>query len=183
MTAYPIHTVDSAPAESRDQLKGVQTALGMIPNLAAGMAEAPSLLKAFFAVREIYEKGTLSPADIQALSLVNAMENRCDWCVAFHSAVGLKVGLPAETVRSLRAGGSAGDVRLDALTGLSRQLIRKRGSVTPDDLQDFYAAGFSRAQALEVVLGVGFSTMANYAGHLIRPPLEAVFEGQKWSAK
>lgn len=181
MTAYPIHTVDTAPAESREQLKGVQAALGIIPNLAAGMAESPTLLRSFFTVREIYEKGTLTPVDIQALSLVNAMENRCDWCVAFHSVVGLKTGLSEQALQSLRAGKATGVPRLDALTGFSRALIRKRGSVTGDDLQGFYSAGFSKAQALEVVLGIAFSTMANYAGHLIHPPLEAAFEGQAWS--
>lgn len=183
MSTYPIHTIETAPAESRAQLEAVQGMLGLIPNLAAGMAESPTLLQAFFAVRQIYENGTLAPADIQALSLVNARENRCDWCVAFHSAVGLKVGLPAEAVRSLRDGGSTGDARLDALTRLSREMIRKRGSVTAEDLQEFYSAGFSRAQALEVVLGIGFSTLANYAGHLIHPPLEGAFEGQRWSAR
>src|SRR5262249_28492661 len=113
----------------------------------------------------------------------NAMENRCDWCVAFHSTVGLKVGLPEKTVQSLRNGSASGDGKLDALTELSRTIIRKRGSLTNDDLQKFYAAGFTRAQALEVVLGIAFSTMANFAGHLIHPPLEAAFEGQKWSVK
>lgn len=183
MSGYPIHTVETAPAESREQMKSVQSTLGMVPNLAAGMAEAPTLFQSFFTVREIYEKGTLSPVDIQALSLVNAIENRCDWCVAFHSTVGLKVGLPEKSLKGLRDGSTSGDARLDALTNFSRALIRKRGSVTTDDLQSFYAAGFTKAQALEVVLGIGFSTMANFAGHLIHPPLDAPFEGQRWSAK
>jgi AhpD family alkylhydroperoxidase len=183
MTVYPIHTLETAPADSRDQLKGVQAALGIIPNLAAGMAEAPTLLKSFFTVREIYGKGTLTPVDIQALSLVNAMENRCDWCVAFHSAVGLKAGLPEQALKALRAGQAGGVPRLDALTGFSRAMIRKRGSATGEDLENFYSAGFSKAQALEVVLGIAFSTMANYAGHLIHPPLEAAFEGHAWSPR
>lgn len=181
MSGYPIHTLETAPAESREPMQKVQAALGMVPNLAGGMAESPGLFKAFFTVREIYQNGTLSPADIQALSLVNAIENRCDWCVAFHSTVGLKAGLSEQSLRGLRNGGSSGDARLDGLTGFSRTLIRKRGSVTPEDLQKFYAAGFTKAQALEVVLGIGFSTMANFAGHLIQPPLEAPFEGQRWS--
>lgn len=183
MSAYPIHTVETAPDESREQLKNVQSLLGMVPNLAAGMAESPTLFKSFFTVRGIYEKGTFSSAEVHALSLVNAVENGCGWCVAFHSTIGLKVGLPEKAVQGLRGGGSSGDSRIDALTGFSLAMIRKRGSISPEDLQSFYAAGFSKAQALEVVLGIAFSTMANYAGHLIHPPLEAAFEGQKWSAR
>lgn len=183
MSSFPIHTLESAPAASRAPMQNVQAALGMVPNLAAGMAESPTLFKGFFTLREIYEQGTLTPVDIQALSLVNAMENGCDWCVAFHSTVGLKVGLPDEALQRLRAGGTSGNARLDALVNLSRALIRNRGRVGEDVLKPFYAAGFTPSQALEVVLGVGFSTLANYAGHLIHPPLDAAFEGQKWSAK
>jgi hypothetical protein len=35
--------------------------------------------------------------------------------------------------------------------------VKNRGHVTEDDLQKVLAAGYSKAQALEVVLGVGFS--------------------------
>ncbi|MFL5496690.1 MAG: hypothetical protein ACJ8DC_20100 [Gemmatimonadales bacterium] len=50
-----------------------------------------------------------------------------------------------------------------------------------DDLDAFYAAGFSREQALEVVLGAGFSVMANFSGHLVNAPLGAVFEPHAWT--
>ena len=72
MTTYAIHTTDSAPEKSRDTLRTVQATLGGVPNLAAAMAEAPSLLRAFFAIREIYSLGTLSAGDIQVLSIANA---------------------------------------------------------------------------------------------------------------
>lgn len=35
MTAFPIHTIDTAPQESRETLRHVRETLGMIPNLAA----------------------------------------------------------------------------------------------------------------------------------------------------
>ena len=49
MTAFPIHTIDTAPEGSKETLVRVKEALGMVPNLAAGMAESPTLLRAFFA--------------------------------------------------------------------------------------------------------------------------------------
>jgi AhpD family alkylhydroperoxidase len=181
MSAYPIHTLATAPAESQEQLQMVQATIGRIPNLAAGMAESPSFLKGFFTLRGIYIGGTLSSVDIEVVSLTNAVENRCAWCVAFHSAMALKSGLSEPALTALRAGRRTGVTRVDALAGLARVLIRKRGLVTDQDLDPFYAAGFSQGQALEVVLGVGFSVLANYAAHLIHPPLEAGLEGQRWS--
>ena len=180
MQGFVIHTIESAPPEAKDTLRQVQRTLGFVPNLAAGMAEAPSLLHGFFAVREIYSQGTLSAAEIQALSLVNARENDCDWCMAFHSLAAEKAGLPQKTIAALRDGVAPTDPRLRSLCALSRELVAKRGKVDPATLSAFYAAGLGPAQALEVVLGVGFSVVANYAHHLIGAPLDERLEPFAW---
>jgi AhpD family alkylhydroperoxidase len=180
MTSFPIHTIDTAPEESRETLRNVKETLGMIPSLAAGMAESPTLVRAFFALRETYSHGTLSPIEIQVLSLTNAFENRCEWCMAFHSAAALKEGLSKEALEALRAGRAPADPRLGALSDLSRTMVRNRGEVSEQDLEAFYIAGFSKAQVLEVVLGVAFSVMANFSGHLVEAPLGA-FEPHAWS--
>ena len=146
MTAFPIHTIDTAPEGSKETLVRVKESLGMVPNLAAGMAESPTLLRAFFAAREIYSQGTLSPIDIQVLSLTNAFENGCEWCMAFHSGAALREGLPKEALDDLREGRAPGDPRLRALSDLSRAMVRNRGKVSEQDLQAFYAAGFGRAR-------------------------------------
>jgi AhpD family alkylhydroperoxidase len=180
MTAFTIHTIDTAPTDSRETLTHVRETLGMIPNLAAAMAESPTLLRSFFTVRDIYAEGTMTPVDIQVLSLTNAFENGCTWCMAFHSAAALKEGLPKEDLARLRSGEPPADSRLRALSDFSRSMIRNRGNVSVQDLERFYAAGFTRAQALEVVLGAGFSVMANFAGHLAHAPLGVPFEQHAW---
>jgi AhpD family alkylhydroperoxidase len=176
VSTFPIHTIDSAPEGSRETLLQAKASLGRIPNLAAGIAESPALLRSFFAVREIYGQGTLSPADVQVLSITNAFENGCDWCLAFHSFAAEKAGVPAETIAGLRRGDTPDDARWSALVGLTRELIRNRGDAGEAALRAFYAAGFQPAQALEVVLGAAFSLMANYAQHLIGAPLDPMLE-------
>src|SRR5688572_12985314 len=161
MTAFPIHTIDTAPQDSRETLRHVRKTLGMIPNLAAAMAESPTLLRSFFAVRDLYAQGSMRRIDIEVLSLTNAFENGCEWCMAFHSAGALKAGLSNEDLDRLRAGNAPTDPRLRVLSDFSRSMVRNRGNVSAQDLEEFYAAGFTRAHALEVVLGAGFSVMAN----------------------
>ncbi len=182
MIPFPIHTIETAPEGSRETLRRVQDTLGTVPSLAAGMAESPGLLRAFFAVRDIYSQGTLSPLDIQVLSLTNAYQNGCEWCMAFHSAAALKQGLAREALDALRAGRPPEDARLRALSNFSRAMVRNRGAVGEDDLRSFYAAGFSPAQALEVVLGAGFSVLANFSGHLVHAPLGPVLEPHAWTS-
>ncbi len=180
MSRFPIHTVTSAPEQSRDALSGLAKAVGMIPNLAAGMAESPSLLRGFLAVREIYQNSTLSGAEIQVVSLTAAYENGCAWCMAFHSLMANNEGVSADDVRLLRTGRSPRDPRLSALDAFARALLQRRGAVSADQLQQFVDAGYSERQALDVVLGLAFSLMANYAGHLVQPPLDAPFVPHEW---
>jgi uncharacterized peroxidase-related enzyme len=181
MTTYPVHTIQSAPEGARELLKNVQATLGVLPNLAAAMSEAPSLVRAFFAVREIYAEGTLSAGEIQVLSIANAVENDCAWCVSFHSLMAEKSGVSAETVAALRAGRMPVDARDRALSDLTRAFIRGKGSVAPASIAAFRAAGFTSAQVLEVVLGIAFSTMANYAQHVVNAPLDGMLAGHAWS--
>lgn len=183
MTAFPIHTIETAPAGSQETLRTVKQTFGVIPGLAAGMAESPTLLRAFFAAREIYAQGTFTPIEIQTLSIAIAVENRCAWCVAFHTGMAVKEGIPEEALAALRAGQDPAEPRLGALSALSRAMIRNRGAVSEAELGRFLAAGYTRAQALEVVLGIGFSTLANYAGHLIDAPLGPMLQSHEWRAQ
>ena len=180
MSTYQIHGIDTAPESSKPLLLGLQQNLGMIPNLAAAMAESPELLKSFLAVREIYQGGTFSPVEIEVLSLTAAFENNCAWCMTFHTRMAGKVGVSQETTEALREGLSPAEPRLGALSDFAREMVRGRGAVGSSALERFYGAGYTRAQALEVVLGMGFSLMANYAGHLTEVPLDEPLKPHAW---
>ena len=67
-TAYAIHTPESAPAMAADALRTLQSTVGLIPNLAATMAESPALLNGFLALRELYAKTGFSAGEVQVLS-------------------------------------------------------------------------------------------------------------------
>ena len=63
--SYTVHTIDSTPAAAREALKALHARAGMIPNLAATMAESPALLNGFLALREMYAKTGFSGAEAQ----------------------------------------------------------------------------------------------------------------------
>jgi len=180
MTAFQVHSIETAPEGSKSLLESMKENLGMVPNLAAAMSESPQLLAGFLSVREIYAGGTFTPAEIQVLSLTAAYENDCAWCMAFHTLMALKEGVSREDVEALRAGLSPSDPRHKTLSDFARKMVSARGAVSNADVERFCAAGYTRAQALEVVLGMAFSLMANYAGHLADAPLDAPFQPHAW---
>src|SRR5262245_9322558 len=180
MTRFEIHTTTTAPEGSKAPLEELRAAVGMVPNLAATMAESPELLKGFVQLRSIQSSGTFSPAEVQVLSLTNAFENGCSYCMALHSTLALKAGVSVESVAALRAGRAPVEPRLKALSDFSRALVQARGNVTPSDVGGFVKAGFSRGQALEVVLGVAVSILPNFAHHVTQCPVDDAFRPQTW---
>jgi AhpD family alkylhydroperoxidase len=178
---YEVHTFETAPPGGGEALAALEAAVGVIPNLAARMAESPELLKGFLALRQLYASTGFSAAEIQALSLVAAYENDCAWCMAFHTAMALEQGLEGPAVDALRAGQPPSANRLGALTEFARTMVRTRGRVGGEALESFVGAGFSKRQALDVVLGMGFSMLANYAGHLTEPALDEFLRPHAWT--
>ncbi len=63
---------------------------------------------------------------------------------------------------------------------MSRAASMSEVSASPI-LQAFFAAGYSKRQALDVVMGMAFSVMANYASHLTRPPLDSFLATHVWT--
>lgn len=182
MHTYRIHTIESAPEKSRPALQGLEQAFGIVPNLAATMAESPVLLGGFVGAFGNFHGGTFSGAQKQVLLLSNAVANTCAWAVAFHSAMALKEGVDPEHVRAIREGRLPADAVLAALSRFTRALIETRGHVGKNDIAVFTAAGFGPDQVLEVIAGLAVSVMANYAGNITHPDLEAPFQSQAWKA-
>lgn len=182
MQAFPVHTVESAPEQSRASLQMLQGALGMVPNIAAAMATSPVLIGSLVALFQKVHGGNFSEAQIQTLLLTNAVTNACAWAVAFHSVLALKEGVQPADVQAIRERRAPRDPQNAALSALARTLIEKRGRLDDLEVSRFLQAGFDQAHLLEVIAVVAASTITNYTGNVAQPPLEAAFQAYAWSA-
>ncbi|RQS31131.1 carboxymuconolactone decarboxylase family protein [Burkholderia sp. Bp8992] len=183
MSAYPLHTIDSAPAESKPVLQQLQQAFGSVPNIAAAMAASPVLINGFIGLFERVHASSLTEPQIQTLLLTNAVTNASEWPVAFHTALALKQGVVPADVDAIRRGDLPADTKLAALSAIARTLIDTRGRIAEADRQSFLDAGFSAEQLLEVIAVVAASTITNYVGSVARPALEAPFDAFAWHAR
>lgn len=181
MVEYRIHDPESAPAASAPLLEGVEKKMGFVPNILGALAESPAALKAYLGVAGAFETATLSPLERQVVMLVTSFENDCRYCMAAHSTMAAMQEVPAEVIDALREGGPLSDPRLEALRAFTRAMVRERGHTGPREREAFLSAGFTAAQALEVVAGIAMKTLSNYADHLMDPPLDPGFEAMVWS--
>jgi AhpD family alkylhydroperoxidase len=183
MTAFIVHTLDSAPAQSKPSLQALQGAFGMIPNIAGAMSTSPVLIGSLVGLFQQVHGGSFSEEQIQILLLTNAVTNSCAWAVAFHTALALKEGVAPADVQAIRERRAPLSPASAALSVLSRNLIEKRGRLDDLDVSQFLQAGFDKAHLLEVIAVVAASTITNYTGNVTHPPVEAAFAAYAWSAK
>ena len=182
MTTFPVHTIESAPAASRAPLTGLQKEIGFVPNLAASMAESPSLIEAFTTLRTILGRSTFTPLEREVISLAVSFENDCTYCMAAHSTFAKMAGASDDVLEAMRVGGVPHDRRLGALATYTRHLLAQRGHLSAEEGRALLDAGFTRAQLLEVIAVIAFTTIANYAHNVTTCEVDAKFEGQRWRA-
>ncbi|MGZ8239756.1 MAG: carboxymuconolactone decarboxylase family protein [Methylobacter sp.] len=181
MSQFYIHSISTAPAAAQPLLEGSLKKYGFVPNLHGGLAEAPAALQAYIELTALFDKTLLSPAERQVVLLAASVENQCTYCVAAHSMIAKQmVKTDAANVEALRKQQSLPDPKLDALAAFTRAVVKQRGRVCGKTLDNFITAGYSRAQVLEVVLGVAFKTLSNYTNHLIDTPLDSAFQAESW---
>lgn len=183
MSEYVVHTPESAPESVRHILESSRQKLGFVPNLYAGLANAPAALEAYIAISGYFDKTSLTPVERQVVLLAVSEINGCEFCVAAHSMIARKmVGAPNEVVDALRAGRLPADTRLAALTAFTRAVVQERGWIANHPaFSHFLEAGYTHEQALEVILGVTQKTLSNYANHLLNTQLNPAFESEQWT--
>ena len=180
MTTFPVHNMESAPERSKPAPRQLQSAFGMIPNIAGAMATSPVLINSLVGLFGNVHGGSFTEAQVQTVLLTDAVTNASTWAVAFHTALALKEGIDPADVQAIRAGRLPTDSKLAALSALAKTMIEKRGRLDDQDIDRFIAAGFGKDHALEVIAIVAASTITNYTGSITKPPLEAPFQAHIW---
>ncbi|WP_221031224.1 carboxymuconolactone decarboxylase family protein [Actomonas aquatica] len=175
----PVRSINDAPAASRDAIAAVQKAFGFVPNLIGAIANVPAGLHAYLAASSAFEKTSFSPAEQQLILIAISSVNDCGYCVAAHSLVAkAMVKVDPAIVAAVRAGNPVPDAKLDALINLTREIVANRGYISPEKLNAFIAAGYTREQAVEILLGVVQKIISNYFIHLSPVALDPAFRGE-----
>lgn len=182
MSHFPIHSIHSAPEASKASLRALEEVFGFVPNLARAMAESPVLIKGFIGLFQNVHAGSFSEAEIQVLLLTNAVTNDSRWPVAFRTHLALAQGVAEADVEAIRAHRAPADTRHAALSTAARSLIENRGLLDAAVQTSFHAAGYRPDQLLELIGVVAASTLTNYAGNVVHPPLEDFLQATEATA-
>ncbi|EFU67099.1 carboxymuconolactone decarboxylase family protein [Aggregatibacter segnis] len=173
MSQFPIHTIETAPEAAKEALKAVQNVNGFIPNLIGVLANAPTALETYRTVGGINGRNSLTAVEREVVQITAAVVNGCGFCVAGHTKIALKLlKLEEALVNQIRSTARIQqDAKLDALARFTLTVILQKAKLTQAQQQAFYDAGYTKENALDVVLGVSLATLCNYANNLADTPI------------
>ena len=181
MTTFTIHTPESAPAGSRDKLQEVKSRHGQVPNVYGALAEAPIAVEAYDVLAGLLMRSSFSPTERHVVWFTINAYHDCHYCMAAHTFLAKGEQVPIDVIETARDEGSYEDPKLEALRVFTLNLVENRGWASPEAVDAFLAAGFTKQNVLEIVVVIAHKVLSNYTNHIVDTPVDDVFKRFTWT--
>ena len=170
---------------SQEIFDHTQKQLGFVPNMYVTMGSNPALLDAYtHAYNTFRANAGFTPSEQEVVFLSVAYQNNCEYCMAAHSFVGDKMSnVPTEVTDAIRENKIVPDLKLAALSKLTRSLTENRGMVSQEEIDEFLAVGYTENHVLGIIVGIGVKTLSNYSNHITHPVVDDAFAGRTWKKR
>ncbi len=150
-----------------DNLKGKLT---FVPNLYATMAHSENALSTFLAFSGA--KTSFSAKQKEVIDLAISQVNGCTYCQAAHTAIAQMNGFDEAQTIELRKGQASWDSKTDALAKIAKELAETRGRVSDTTRENFFNAGFTKENLVDLVVAAGAIGITNTLHNLTEVPVD-----------
>lgn len=160
-------TIEQAPEPSQPLLHAVKASLGSVPNMFRLISNSSATLNGYLQMNNALGEGQLDAATRERIALAIAEQNACQYCLSAHSYLGQHVAKLSETEIQANRHGSSGDSKAEAAVHFAVLLVQQRGSVSPNEVQAVFDAGYNTAELLEIIAHVALNTFTNYVNQAL----------------
>ncbi|MCB0354161.1 MAG: carboxymuconolactone decarboxylase family protein [Bdellovibrionales bacterium] len=165
MTRIQPAQIESAQPKQRELFDLVKKKLGMVPNFHATVGNSPTALEAYLAYGDVLSHGELSPKVREQIALVVAQQNKCEYCISAHSALGKTVGLKEDELSQSRKA-IAAEPKIDSILKFADNVVRTHGQVSSESLALLREHGVSDGEIVEIVALVSLNIFTNYINNV-----------------
>lgn len=162
---------DTATGPVREQLDQIHGAFGTVPAMFRAVASSPAALRSMWGSFGALGEGTLGAALGEQIAVAVANRNACAYCLAAHTALGRKAGVPKDAMTAAQSGRSD-DPRTAAALRFALALVEERGQVPAAEVQAVRDAGFSDEEIVEIVAHVALNLFTNYVNVALDVPVD-----------
>jgi AhpD family alkylhydroperoxidase len=161
---FTVPTREEVSAPNQTIFDNLQKGLGFVPNLYAFFAKNETALADYLSLQN--RKSTLRAKEREVINLVTSQINDCRYCQSAHTVLGKMNGFTDEQIIEIRKGNASFDSQLDALVKFTASVVENRGHASIDAKENFFAAGYTEANMIDVVIIAGDKIISNYLHNL-----------------
>jgi len=170
MSTFNVPTREEVSTNNQAIFDNLNKALGFVPNLYATYAHSDTALENYLNFANA--KTSLSAKEKEVVNLAVSQVNDCIYCLSAHTAIGKMNGFTDEQILELRAGHSSVNTKLDALARLAKNVTENRGRTDESVLENFFNAGYTKANLIDTISLVGDKTISNYIHSTTQVPVD-----------
>lgn len=171
MSRFTCIEPEKAEGKTKEVLDKIQSKMGKVPNIFRTMANAPAAVEAYLALTAALSQTGLTIQQREAIALVVAVKNKCDYCVAAHSFIAQKSGMSADEVSSALTGKSS-DLKTQAIINLAKAIVEKNANLCPGDYSDLESGLLTAQDVIEIIAVVSLNIFTNYFNHIADPEID-----------
>lgn len=163
------------PAQAQGKVKELydmaQKKIGKVANVFQVMGNSPAVLESYFSFSGSLQHTGLSARQREMIALATAESNRCDYCLAAHSAIAKGAGLSEEEIMFAREG-KAREEKDQAIISLAVEIEKQKGKISDSFLTQIRTKGITDAEIVETVAVVSLNIFTNYINHIASTPID-----------
>ena len=170
MANFQVPTRDDVSTDNQQIFDQLEKGLGFVPNLYATFAYSDRALGNYLALQNA--KSSLKAKEREIINLAVSQVNECAYCLAAHTALGKMNGFTDEQILELREGRASFDAKFDALARFAKAVTLERGKPSPQVVEDFLAAGYTRENLVDALVVVGDKIISNFLHGVTQIPVD-----------
>ena len=170
MKTFTIPTYEQVSENNKTIFDGLKKSIGFVPNLFAAFAHSETALADCFTFQN--RKSTLNSKEREIVNLVVSQINDCRYCQSAHTVVGKMNGFTDNQILEIRKGSALFDKKLNALAEFTYEVTINRGKTSPEIIENFFAAGYTEANLIDVIILVGEKTISNLLYGVMQFPID-----------
>ncbi len=164
MKRFSIPSKNEVSTKNQSIFDKLKAGLGFIPNLYAYYAKNETALEDYLNLQN--RNTTLSKREKEVVNLVVSQFNDCYYCQSAHTVIAGLNGYNEDQILELRKGQATFDPKLNSLAKFTLNVVSNKGKLTESDKEEFFKAGYTEANLIDVVINIGDKTISNYIHNL-----------------
>lgn len=167
---FEVPTRDQVSPNNQEIFDQMQKSFGTVPNLYATFALNETALGDYLALQN--RKSSLSAKEREIINLVVSQVNECDYCLPAHTVIAGMNGFSAEQILEIRRADISFDSKFNALAKFVKETAVNRGNPSSDASAALFAAGYTKANVIDIMMIIGDKIISNYLHNFTKIPVD-----------